>query len=123
MIPGSVLRKLAEAEMTQYRAPFLEPASRLPTWVFPNDLPLDGHPADVDAALRAQVEAVGNATFPLLLLTFSPGAVIGPQEVAYLRNAWSRLAVRPLGSGIHFVQEDQPAAIGKALAKWLAQAG
>ncbi|MDH4246661.1 MAG: haloalkane dehalogenase, partial [Deltaproteobacteria bacterium] len=85
ILPGSVMRKLGEAEMKVYRAPFLDPASRLPTWVFPNDLPLDGHPADVDAALRAHGETVGRAGFPLLLLTFSPGAVIGPAEVALLR--------------------------------------
>jgi hypothetical protein len=35
ILPRGVLRKLAEQEMAAYRAPFLEPQSRLPTLIWP----------------------------------------------------------------------------------------
>jgi haloalkane dehalogenase len=119
ILPGSVLRKLGEEEMAVYRAPFATPQSRLPTWVFPNEIPIDGHPSDVHAALWGNAEKVAAAEIPMLLLTFEPGAIVGPAEVAWARGKFPRLTVKEMGPGIHFVQEDQPAAIGTAIAAWL----
>jgi len=62
---------------------------------------------------------VASAEIPLLLLTFEPGAIVGPKEVEWARESFSRLTVRHMGAGVHFVQEDQPAAIGQAIAEWL----
>jgi haloalkane dehalogenase len=119
ILPGSVLRKLSEEEMAVYRAPFATEQSRLPTWVFPVEIPIDGHPSDVHAALWDNADKVANAEIPLLLLTFEPGAIIGPAEVEWARKKFRKLTVKDLGPGIHFVQEDQPAAIGTAIAEWL----
>jgi haloalkane dehalogenase len=46
-LPGGVVRKLTDEEMTAYRKPFLDPASREPVYRFPNELPIAGAPADV----------------------------------------------------------------------------
>jgi haloalkane dehalogenase len=119
VLPGSILRKLTDAEMAVYRAPFPDEASRLPTWVFPNEVPIDGHPADVHAAVWDNANRVAGAEIPMLLLTFAPGAIVGPQEVDWARKTFPRLTVREMGPGVHFVQEDQPAAIGRAIAEWL----
>ena len=75
----------------------------------------------MDAAVREHADAVARARTPLLLLTFEPGAIVGPAEVAWCKAQFPQLTVRALGRGIHFVQEDQPAAIGRALADWLAR--
>jgi haloalkane dehalogenase len=119
VLPGSVLRKLTEEEMRVYRAPFATRASRLPTWVFPNEIPIDGHPSDVQSAVWDNADKVAKAEIPVLLLTFEPGAIVGPHEVEWARRTFPRLTVQAMGPGIHFVQEDQPAAIGKAIADWL----
>lgn len=119
ILPGSILRKLTEQEMAAYREPFAEPESRLPTWVFPNDIPLDGQPADVHDAVLAQAKAVSHAGIPLLLLGFEPGAITGAAEIEWCRKNYGSLTVQGMGKGIHFVQEDQPRAIGSAIAKWL----
>ncbi len=119
VLPGSIQRKLTDAEMARYRAPFATEASRLPTYVFPNEIPIDGHPADVTAEVEEYGRALATAGIPMLLLTFTPGAIIGPAEVAWAQAHWPTLTVQPLGPGIHFVQEDQPAAIGQAIAKWM----
>ncbi len=119
ILPGSIARKLSDAEMAVYRQPFLTEASRLPTYVFPTEIPIDGQPADMVATVEAYGAALAQAGIPLLLLTFTPGAIIQAAEIAWCRRQFPTLTVRELGRGIHFVQEDQPQAIGTAIAKWL----
>lgn len=119
VLPGSVLRKLGEEEMTRYREPFPTPESRKPTWVFPNEIPIDGVPSDVHSAVWSNADKVAAADLPMLLLTFEPGAIVGPAEVEWAREKFPRLTVKEMGPGIHFVQEDQPAAIGRAIAEWM----
>lgn len=123
VLPGSIMRKLTEAEMNVYREPFLEESARKPVYVFPNEIPFDGEPADVVAAVEAYDEALGKAGIPMLLLGFEPGAIIGPAEVAWCRAQFPTLSVNDMGKGIHFVQEDQPQAIGSAVSRWLGTLG
>src|SRR5438876_3748160 len=47
VLPGSVLRKLSEAEMTEYRKPYLAREDRWPTLTWPRQIPIAGEPADV----------------------------------------------------------------------------
>src|SRR6202163_4884822 len=47
VLPGSVLRKLTEAEMTEYRRPFLQREARWPTLTWPRQIPIAGEPAEV----------------------------------------------------------------------------
>ncbi len=123
ILPGSIIRKLSDEEMNTYREPFLEESSSKPTYVFPNEIPFDGEPADVTAAVEAYGRALATAGIPMLLLTFSPGAIIGEAEVEWCKAQFPTLTVKEMGKGIHFVQEDQPEAIGRAIAEWLAGQG
>src|SRR5260370_39961142 len=52
VLPGATARKLTDAEMSVYRAPFPTPESRRPTWRFPNEIPIAGEPADVILTLE-----------------------------------------------------------------------
>lgn len=119
ILPGSVLRKLTDAEMDAYRAPFASEKSRIPTWVFPNEIPIDGQPPDVHADIWEIGDKVARASIPTLLLTFEPGAIMGPVEIAWCMDTFPNLTVEHMGEGIHFVQEDQPEAIGKTISNWL----
>jgi len=47
LMPIGVVRKLTEEEMNHYREPFKDPASRKPMWRWPNEIPIEGEPADV----------------------------------------------------------------------------
>ena len=120
VLPGAIIRKLTEEEMERYRAPFREESARKPVYVFPNEIPIDGEPADVAAALESYGKALAQSTIPMLLLTFEPGAIIMQPEKDWCRQTFPNLTVKEMGPGIHFVQEDQPAGIGKAIADWLA---
>ena len=48
VLPGSVLRKLTDEEMAEYRRPFVDPGEdRRPTLTWPRQIPIEGEPADV----------------------------------------------------------------------------
>ena len=118
VLPGSVVRGLTDVEMDYYRAPFVDPASRTPILQWPRQLPLDGEPADVVAAVNAYQQWLTETPLPKLLLAATPGALITQQDVVWLQENLSNLTVVNIGAGRHFVQEDNPHAIGEALAAW-----
>jgi haloalkane dehalogenase len=120
VLPGSILRKLTDEEMRWYREPFLDKAARKPVYQFPNDIPLGGEPQDVVAAVEYFGRALAQARIPLLLLTFEPGAIIQQKEIAWCQARFPALRVQEIGPAIHFVQEDQPHQIGRALGAWFA---
>jgi haloalkane dehalogenase len=71
------------------------------------------------AAVEAYDAALAHTGLPMLLLTFTPGAIVTQPEIEWVKRHWPTATIRAMGSGIHFVQEDQPEAIGKAIAEWL----
>ena len=118
VLPGSILRKLAADEMDAYRAPFREPKTRTPVWRWPNEIPLEGEPKDVVEIVAAYGRWLGESPVPKLLLAFDPGAILGADLVRWCRQSFANLEIRHLGAGSHFVQEDQPEAIGDAIRDW-----
>jgi len=52
MLPSGILRKLSAEEMAVYRAPYQDRESRLPTLVWPREIPIDGEPPDVVAIVE-----------------------------------------------------------------------
>jgi haloalkane dehalogenase len=119
VLPGSVQRKLSEEEMAVYRAPFPTPASRRPTWRFPNELPIAGEPADVYATLEAAHAALAVSTYPKLLFAANPGALISPEFAEDLARRLPACRLIKLGSGLHFLQEDYPETIGRSVAAFI----
>jgi len=119
-LPAAIRRKLTDAEMAVYRAPFPDPQSRVPTWRFPNELPIAGEPADVYQMLEAAHRALAASTYPKLLFFGEPGSLVSPAFAESLARRMKNCSVVPLGAGLHFLQEDHPEAIGRAVAGWIA---
>jgi haloalkane dehalogenase len=117
MIPGAVLRKLSDAEMAQYRKPFLNPGEdRRPTLTWPRQIPLDGEPADVTKIVSDYAAWLKDSPIPKLVIHGDPGAVASASVKKFCR-AWlnqTELTVK----GIHFLQEDSPNEIGEAIANF-----
>jgi haloalkane dehalogenase len=67
VLPGNIIRKLTDEEMAIYRAPFPTPASRVPTWRFPNELPITGNSADVYSTIEQAHVALLRSSYPKLL--------------------------------------------------------
>ena len=119
VLPGSVLRELTDAEMDAYRAPYLEPGeSRRPTLTWPREIPLDGEPADVVAAVDAYSEWLAQTDVPKLFVNAEPGAILTGSQREFCRTWRNQTEITARGS--HFVQEDSPDEIGAAIADWLA---
>lgn len=123
LLPMSVSRKLTKAEMKHYRAPFTTVASRKPLYRFPNEIPFDGKPVDTHEMVKSYRAALEQSPLPKLLLWFKPGALISKQTVAELEKALPNLKAVFAGTGIHFVQEDEPARIGQEVAFWMEENG
>ncbi|WP_255991625.1 haloalkane dehalogenase [Chitinolyticbacter albus] len=121
VLPASILRTLSEAEMAAYRAPFPTPASRKPIWRLPNELPIEGEPADVDALLRHAHAALAESDYPKLLFAGDPGAVVSPTFAAQFAAGLKHCRLVQLGAGAHYLQEDHADAIGAQIAQWLAE--
>jgi len=118
ILPASVLRKLTDAEMDAYRAPFLAPGEgRRPMLTWPREIPIDGAPADVDRIVLDYSEWLAGCDIPKLFVNADPGSIlVGPQR-DFCRT-WSNQEEITV-PGIHFVQEDSPSEIGKAAAAFI----
>jgi haloalkane dehalogenase len=122
VLPGSVARALTDDEMAVYRAPFPTQASRRPTWRLPNELPIAGEPADVWSTLTAAHAALAGSTYPKLLFVGDPGALVSPAFAEKFAASLKNCRLVRLGSGRHFLQEDHPEEIGRAIAAWVDRA-
>ncbi len=118
VLPGSIVRKLTETEMNHYREPFKNPSSRKPVWRWPNELPIEGSPADVVTAVTAYNEWFQQSELPKLLFYATPGAILSEPIVKWCKKHLKNLKTVDIGTGIHFLQEDNPHLIGQELADW-----
>ena len=109
--------------MAEYRRPFAEPGEgRRPTLTWPREIPIEGEPADVSAIAADYAAWLGTSNVPKLFLKAEPGAILANDRLVNLVRAWPSLTERTV-AGIHFVQENSPQDIGRAIATWLAALG
>lgn len=119
LLPAFTNRPLGDEEMTVYRAPYAAEASRKPTLVWPLEIPIGSQPADTTATLQAIDGFMAVTELPILLLYAAPGAVVPPAAVPWYESKIKNLETVYIGAGLHYLQEDQPEAIGRALKDWL----
>jgi len=119
VLPGGIVRKLTDEEMSVYTAPFPTPESRRPTWRFPNELPIAGEPADVYSILEKAHRALAHSSYPKLLFTGNPGVLVSPTFAESFAKKVKNLRVVKLGAGRHYLQEDHAGVIGATVNEWL----
>jgi haloalkane dehalogenase len=117
VLPGSVLRKLTEAEMTEYRRPFLHAQDRWPTLTWPRQIPIAGEPADVVQISAAYSQWMAENDIAKLFINAEPGAILIGAPRDFCRSWKNQTEVTVPGS--HFIQEDSGPAIGRAVANWI----
>ena len=118
VLPGSIIRPLDDAEMAEYRRPFLEPGEdRRPTLTWPRQIPLEGEPADVVAIAADYAAWLSASTVPKLLVDAEPGAILKGAALEFCRTWPNQREVTVAGN--HFLQEDSPDEIGTAIAEWI----
>ncbi|MDJ0957392.1 MAG: haloalkane dehalogenase [Arenicellales bacterium] len=118
VLPGSILRKLTEDEMNEYRRPFSEPGEgRRPTLTWPRQIPIEGEPSDVTAIVEEYANWLAESDVPKLFINADPGAILAGAQREFCRTWPNQTEVTVRGS--HFIQEDSPDEIGGALRDWL----
>jgi haloalkane dehalogenase len=119
VLPGSILRKLTDEEMAEYRRPFLESGERRrPTLTWPREIPIDGEPADVTEIVSSYAGWLSASPVPKLFVSADPGAILTGDQREFCRTWPNQREVTVRGS--HFIQEDSPDEIGSAIAEWRA---
>lgn len=122
ILPASIMRKLSDEEMNEYRRPFASAGEdRRPTLTWPRQIPIEGEPADVVAIVQSYADWLSTSEIPKLFINAEPGTILtGPQR-DFCRT-WPNQTETTV-AGIHFIQEDSADEIGEALAGWLPTLG
>ncbi|MGI5143519.1 MULTISPECIES: haloalkane dehalogenase [unclassified Streptomyces] len=123
ILPKAILRTLSEEEMAQYRRPFAEPGEgRRPTLTWVRQIPIDGEPADVAEIATAYAEWLATSSVPKLFVKAEPGALLaGGANLEFARGLPAQTEVTV--PGVHYLQEDSPDEIGRAIADWMGTLG
>lgn len=118
ILPGAIMRQLTDEEMNEYRKPFANAGEdRRPTLTWPRQIPIAGEPADVVEIVGQYNAWLAETPIPKLFINAEPGAlIVGP--VRDMVRSWPNLSEVSV-AGTHFIQEDSPEEIGKAISDWL----
>lgn len=119
LLPATISRPLSEKEHAEYRRPFLNAGEdRRATLAGPRQLPIAGEPADTVTLVGSYADYLANSKdIPKLFINAEPGAFL----VGYARDfvrTWPNLEEVTV-KGSHFIQEDSPHEIGRAISDWL----
>ena len=117
VLPGSIIRALSSDEMNEYRRPFLNSGEdRRPTLSWPREIPIEGQPANVCEIVNQYAEWMQTNDIPKLFINAEPGAITTGRIRDYCRSWKNQTEVTV--KGVHFIQEDSPDDIGKAISTW-----
>ena len=120
VLPASIIRKLSEEEMAEYRRPFQQAGEdRRPTLSWPRQIPIEGEPAEVAEVVEAYGAWLTQTQIPKLLIAAEPGSILTGAPLGFARSFPQQEEVTV--KGLHFVQEDSPDEIGKAVAAFVAK--
>jgi haloalkane dehalogenase len=118
ILPGSIMRRLSDAEMAEYRRPFATPGEdRRPTLSWPRQIPIEGSPADVVAVVEDYSGWLSSSDLPKLFVNADPGSILVGRQRELCRRWPNQTEVTV--PGLHFLQEDSPDLIGRALADFV----
>ncbi len=115
VLPNAVLRDLTEAEMAEYRRPFLnggEPRRPMLTW--PREIPIEGTPEDVTQIVSDYGAWLAASELPKLFINADPGSILAGRQREVCRSWPNQVEITVPGN--HFIQEDSPDEIGHAAA-------
>jgi len=119
LLPGAIIRKLSDAEFNYYAAPYPTIKSRKPLQIWPTQIPFDGKPKAVHKAVTDYHHWLKTTSIPKLCLYATPGLLIRKNDVIWITQKFKNTKTVSVGKGLHFIQEDTPYEIGKALVEWV----
>lgn len=119
ILPGFVNRTLTPEELAAYKAPFASEADRTPLLAWPRSVPIAGEPKKLIGDFDRVQRFMTSTDMPMLLVYAEPGVLVNAQARSWYVANVRRLETAYVGAGLHFIQEDNPAAIGRAVSDWM----
>lgn len=124
LLPAALQRRLSDAELDAYRAPYPTPDSRRPLLAWARQIPVAGTPGHPAETLGRAIEAAQHSRVPKLLVHGSPGAIMTAEAIAWCRTRLPELTVVDVGAPAgHFLPEDRPEQVSAAVWGWLTGLG
>jgi haloalkane dehalogenase len=115
VLPSSIIRPLTDEELAVYRAPFVNAGEdRRPTLTWPRMIPVDGEPKDVVKVVEDYSAWLATSDVPKLFINGDPGSILTSRQRELCRRWPNQTEVTVKGR--HFLQEDSPDEIGRAIA-------
>ena len=120
VLPSTIMRELTDAEMDEYRRPFLNSGEdRRPTLSWPRQIPIQGEPKEVVEVVQNYSEWLSSSDLPKLFINAEPGSILIGNQREFCRSWPNQTEVTV--KGLHFLQEDSPEEIGKAISSFVSQ--
>ncbi len=120
VLPSSIMRELSEEEMDEYRRPFLNPGEdRRPTLSWPRQIPIQGEPKRVVEVVENYSKWLSSSDLPKLFINANPGSILTGKQREFCRSWPNQEEVTVKGT--HFMQEDSPDEIGKAVSRFVSK--
>jgi len=117
VLPASILRNLAPAELAEYRRPFARRREdRWPALAWPRQIPIDGEPGAIVALVDDYARWLAASDIAKLFVNADPGAILIGAQREFCRGWPNQREVTVRGG--HFLQEDAGPEIGRAIAAW-----
>ena len=120
VLPSSIMRELSEEEMNEYRRPFFNPGEdRRPTLSWPRQIPIQGEPKEVVEVVENYSKWLSSSDLPKLFINADPGSILTGRQREFCRSWPNQEEVTVKGT--HFMQEDSPDEIGKAVSRFVSK--
>ena len=113
------IRTLAPEEKEAYIAPFRDIKRRRAAWKAPQELPIEGSPAEVTALVEANFKWLNETTIPQLFFYTDPAAFFTKENVKSFAKQAVNISLHYLGPGIYNHAEDYPNEIANTLRAWI----
>ena len=120
VLPSSIMRELSDEEMNEYRRPFLNAGEdRRPTLSWPRQIPIEGEPKEVVEVVENYSNWLSSSNLPKLFINADPGSILIGKQREFCRSWPNQEEVTVKGT--HFIQEDSPDEIGKAVSNFVSK--
>ena len=111
-------RKMTQREMETYRDPFRKPEWRRPLFMWAREVGVEGDVPHTDEAMERYNQWLLEKTIPTMEVYGFPGEVSEEYDVRWRIERMKNHEAAFIGPALHFVQEDQPEHVGRAIADW-----
>ena len=117
-LDGFIVRPLDAVALAEYQKAHNTAKSRKQVYQWPLEMPIGKKPRNVHNYVSNYNKWLEETDKPWLFLYATPGA-LNPENVAdYWAKKAKNIETVYIGAGLHYVQEDQPYAIGRAISDW-----